>query len=168
MGAPSPLLDQEQENAAIRGREWRVQQVGWVVLALIVVAALAGLFGTGPLSWSSASAADGSFSVDYPRFARNGGPVALRLRADPSAAVDGQVRVSLSQELLESLEVSQIVPEPESQTSTDDGVVLTFALEDDAPLQASVSGTGDAMGWREGTVGLEGTPPLVLGQFFYP
>ena len=138
------------------------------MLTLIVVAAGAGVFGSGPLSWSNASAADGSISVEYPRFARNGGPVALHLGVDPSAAVEGQVRVVLSRDLLESLEVSQILPEPESQASVDAGVVLTFALEGDTPLEAIVSATGDTMGRHDGAVGLDGEPPLEFWQFFYP
>ena len=168
MGASTPLLEEEGEEHAAIGWEWRAQRLGWMVLALIVVAALAGLFGTGPLSWSNASAADGSISVEYPRFARNGGPVALHLRVDPSAAAEGQVRVVLSTGLLESLEISRIVPEPESQASVDDGVVLTFALEGDTPLEATVSATGDTMGRHDGALGLDGEPPVEFWQFFYP
>jgi hypothetical protein len=163
-----PLAPEEQEEPATTEREWRVQRAGWVLLALIVVAALAGVFGPGPLSWSTTSAADGSLSVEYSRFARNGGPIAVRLEVAPSAAVDGQVQVVLSSELLDSLEVRQIVPEPESQASTDDGVVFTFALEGDDPLEASVSATADAMGLRDGAVGLQGEPPLEFWQLFYP
>lgn len=158
----------EQEDQATTEREWRVQRAGWVVMALVVAAALAGVFGTGPLSWSSASAGDGSLTVEYSRFVRNGGPLALHLRVASSAAADGEVRVVLGQELLDSLEVSQIVPQPRSQASTGDGVVLTFALEGDGPLQATVSATGDAMGRRDAAVGLDGEPPLEFWQVFYP
>ena len=31
-------------------REWKIQRVGWLLMALMLVAALAGLLGPGPLS----------------------------------------------------------------------------------------------------------------------
>lgn len=150
------------------GREWRVQRIGRAMLTGILLLALAGVFGTGPLSWSSASTADGSLTAEYARFARRGGPITLRLHVAESAVVDGRVRVVLSHELLETLEVRHITPDPVAQVSTDAGVVLAFELEGDVALEASINATADAMGVHQGTVGLEGEAPLELWQLFYP
>lgn len=61
---PEPLLGGEQEAQRTAGVEWRLQQMGWVVMGLIVVLALLGVFGTGPLSWSRATAPDGSIEIE--------------------------------------------------------------------------------------------------------
>ncbi len=168
MAGPSPLHPLEQEDPSTRLKEWRVQRVGWVVLALVVVLALAGLFGTGPLSWSSVSADDGSVVVDYSRFGRDGGPTTLDVRVAP-AAVDGdQVLVWVGHDLLRGLEIQQITPEPSSQTTVDGGVVLTFDVEIGAGLDASIAATADRPGFRRGTLGLVGQDPLELWQLFYP
>jgi hypothetical protein len=49
-------------------RVWRVPRVGWLIIGAAVVAALLGLFGTGPLS--RASTDGGGLTVEYDRFAR--------------------------------------------------------------------------------------------------
>lgn len=46
-------------------REWVVQRVGWVVMAVLLVAALLGLFGPGPLSKSIAGSASGPVRAEY-------------------------------------------------------------------------------------------------------
>src|SRR3712207_4138009 len=38
------------EDLTFQRREWAAQRVGWVLLALVIAAALAGLLGRGPLS----------------------------------------------------------------------------------------------------------------------
>jgi len=48
-------------DIAYQQREWRVQRIGWVAMALIVVAALLGASGSaGPLATARATASDGS------------------------------------------------------------------------------------------------------------
>jgi hypothetical protein len=110
--ADSPLLpDKEQEDEATNDREWNVQVAGRVVLGLAVLAALAGLFGAGPLSWSSEAAGDGSIEVEYKRFARSGGPADLSLSV-PVSGANREARVWLDAGYLESLDIEQITPEP--------------------------------------------------------
>lgn len=73
MSSSDPLLEGEEAGQRTTAIEWRLQQLGWAVMALIVVLALLGVFSTGPLSWSSTTAADGTVEVQYQRFVRNGG-----------------------------------------------------------------------------------------------
>jgi hypothetical protein len=168
----APLHEQEREDSATSDREWRVQQVGRLVLAGVLLAALAGVFGPGPLSWSSVTGDDDRLVVHYSRFARAGGPVALGLQVAPEAVQDGQVQLWVSNELLESLEVRQITPEPDSQTvvggGPGEGVVLVFSVEPGAGLDARIDATADAIGFREGAVGLVGDEALSFGQLYYP
>ena len=49
-----------EEKPVFQRLEWRIQRVGWVLWAAIVIAACAGLMGRGPLSATEASAPDGS------------------------------------------------------------------------------------------------------------
>lgn len=44
-----------EEDLDFQRRMWRLQQIGWALLVLVVVAALLGLFGKGPLSRAVAS-----------------------------------------------------------------------------------------------------------------
>ena len=168
MSASTPLGAQEQESPAATKWEWRIQRIGWVVMGLIVVLALSGVFGVGPLSWSTVTADDASVEVSYPRFTRNGAPSTLSLRVPATAAADGQVRVWIDGEYLEALEVTSITPEPASQISDGGGVVFAFETEPGAPLEATVNATGDAIGLQTGRLAVVGHPPVEFRQIFYP
>ena len=51
---------QLEQDLVLQQRTWRVQRIGWVVLALIVLCGTLGLFGgIGPLNSTSTQAADG-------------------------------------------------------------------------------------------------------------
>src|SRR5262249_33260243 len=58
-----------QEDMEFQRRSWLVQRTSWIIMALVLVAALAGLFFHGPLSHTTARNADGSVAVEYERFA---------------------------------------------------------------------------------------------------
>ena len=51
-----------------------IQRAGWVVMGLVIAAALLGLFGAGPLSRATAEAADGTLRLEYDRFGRLSAP----------------------------------------------------------------------------------------------
>lgn len=164
----TPLGSGEQESRASTRIEWRVQRAGWIGMALVVALALAGVFGPGPLSWSEASASDGSLTLSYSRFVRNGASSDLTLHI-PAGAVQGDVaRVSVGGDYLESVEVTSVTPEPESATTTADGVVLTFAVDPGAPVDVQLAATGDAIGFRDAQVEVVGGAPVRFWQLFYP
>lgn len=169
MSSPAPLLGGEQEGQRTATFEWRVQQLGWVVMALIVFLALLGVFSTGPLSWSSAAAADGTVEVQYQRFVRNGGNNSLSVRVPASAVENGEARVWVSNEYLANVEVTQIVPEPRSQLAEAGGVLLTFEVAEGATeLAATISATGDAIGVQRARVAVNQGDPVDFWQLYYP
>ena len=61
---------ESEENLAFQERSRRWETIGrWLVVG-VVIAALAGLMGSGPLSHGEAATRDGSLKVEYPRIAR--------------------------------------------------------------------------------------------------
>jgi hypothetical protein len=58
-----------QEDMPMQQRVWRFERVGWYVLVAIVLLALAGLFGNGPLSDAEVVSQDGRVRVEYQRSA---------------------------------------------------------------------------------------------------
>ena len=57
-------LDIAQDIRSLN-RAWKVQRAGWIVIALLLLAALAGLFGSGPVGDAREEAA--ALRVDYVR-----------------------------------------------------------------------------------------------------
>src|SRR5215203_1974081 len=101
------------QDLAFQYREWRVQTIARVLFALFILAALLGVFGSGPLSRAEWSA--GNASVEYPRFARLDRTMEYRFDVP---AQDGRASLVLPNELLERVTIESWAPEPGEQRST--------------------------------------------------
>ena len=149
-------------------RQWRVQRAGWVVMVVIVVAALIGLFGTGPLS-SSVAGSDDSVTVAYERFIRRQGEAELTIGIAGGQATEGQVELWLDAAYHGEIQIQQISPEPEEVRSSGDRVTYVFAVDDPAaPVEMSIQFMSPDMGRLQGEVGIGDQPGVSFTQFSYP
>lgn len=144
------------------------QRIGWAGLVLIAVAALAGLFGPGPLSWATQSGASGLVQLEYERFARRIGDTSLQLQVRPDPAQPGTARVWISSEYLSGVQVRQVQPEPDSWIGVDRGVVLAFPVSGPDPITVQLQIRPDQIGLLRGAVGAPGREPVEFWQFVYP
>ena len=67
------------EDLAFQERQWKVERIGWALMALIALAGLAGLFGGGPLSAATVGGDNLPLEVMYGRFVRHRTPTELTL-----------------------------------------------------------------------------------------
>jgi hypothetical protein len=144
------------------------QRLRWSVLALVVLAALAGLLGPGPVSDATATAPDGQVEVRYERFTHWVGSTSVELQVAADPAQPDQARVWISQEYLSGLQLEQVQPEPDSWTAMDDGVVLAFPVTGPEPLSVELQVRPAEIGLLRGAVGVPGRDPLRFWQFVYP
>jgi hypothetical protein len=82
------------------------------MLALLILAAIVGLFGPGLLSRAVAGRQAGPLWAEYQRFWRVQSPMSLRLHFGPEAARNGQARVWLSRSYLDAMRVQHVTPPP--------------------------------------------------------
>lgn len=118
---------QVAEDFAFQRRNWRVQRVAWIVMALILAAALAGVFGSGPLNHARKSAPGGLFGVDYERFAHREGQMRLRVRYAAQAVHEDSVRIALDARYLEKIQVQHVEPQPQKVEIGADRYTYVFA-----------------------------------------
>lgn len=104
--------------------EWRLEQVAWAILALIIIAALLGLLGPGPLSESVAGEQNSDLWIDYERVARYQAPLTIRVHLRPQAPATSPARISINRGFYEAVEVRAISPEPLAQHVTTDQVIF--------------------------------------------
>jgi hypothetical protein len=144
-------------------REWRIQRIGWALVALFLALALGGLFGNGPFSRAHAAGAAGR--VEYQRFVRNG--LSTDLIVTPTGSAQGVNRVEIDAHYLEAFRIERITPEPAAVRMNGPRIVYEFAS---AAPGASISfHIRPQRLWRQTSgVSIDGGAPVEISQLTYP
>ena len=158
---------QVNQDLAFQQRDWKVQRIGWIAMLLMILAALTGAFGHGPLGRAEAGRV-GGLRVQYERLTRHGSSSYLRIHL-PAIQGPGEARVWLDRRYADGVRIESIVPEPESVELTPERVMYTFRLGPGAQAaRITFDVTPMAMWSKTATLGLEGGEMLTFSQFVYP
>jgi hypothetical protein len=159
-------IDQQLD---VQRRTWTVQRYGWAVMGLLILAALLGLFGSGPLSHTTIGTPDGALELQYERFWRLLSPTTLRVTLRPAAAHDKEVSVWLSQRYLDRVVVRQVTPQPRRVEAEAERLHYTFsASQMGPPITVSFNVEPEQSGRVTGRLGLASGQVLDFTQFIYP
>lgn len=162
----APDINQDLEFSR---REWRVERVGWVIMALLVLAGVLGLLGRGPLTEQVARDANHLASVEYYSIDHAEAPSELRVHIEPGVVSATQMWLTLNSAYLKRIEIESIEPQPAAQQLTGDGVAFVFYLtEPGQPVDLSVQYHFVEYGWATGQIDIEGGPQLTFSQFVLP
>lgn len=166
--ARSPL--QLSEDMPFLRKIWLAQRIGWAVMALVVVAALLGVFGGGPLSTAVAGERGGALWVEHDRFARLGASYDLRVHWGPGQAdADGSVRVWVGLAFLQRHSIEHVSPQPQSVEAGEDRLIYVFKSADPAKGgSATFSFTTARAGRGDAAVGLPNGATVHFWQIVYP
>jgi hypothetical protein len=160
---------QLEDNEPFQRVEWRLQRIGWVVWGLLIVSALAGLLGPGPLSKAESPAPDGSLTVAYDRFVHYHHPTLLKLVVRPSEQSRDSLQVKFSRQLLDRLHIDRIEPEPEGRRLGADGVVYTFPLNESTDVVSIMFHVEfERFGLSNAQIEVVGSEPATFTQMVYP
>jgi hypothetical protein len=164
-GWPDLQLD---EHYMAQRRGWIADRVGWAIMFLVILAALAGFFGNGFLGLRDARDSTGLLEVEYNEFGRAGADSTLTVQVSERAASQDEIGVWLPNEYLDAVRIDDIRPAPDRSEAHANGVLFTF-LTTEGDLEAQFDLTGDKVGSVHGLVGLGGPQGAVgIDQFFYP
>jgi hypothetical protein len=107
-----PKSFRDELNPRAREITHTAQRFAWVVMALVLAGALAGLFGGGAFARSTRVAENGRATVelDYARFGRARSPQRLTLRIDAPDAAGERVIVRLAPEFADRISVTSTTP----------------------------------------------------------
>ena len=156
------------EDERFQRRTWRVQRIGWVAMALFVLAALLGIFANGPVSRAMVRDPAAGVTVEYDRFLRLGSPTTLRVRFEPGAVRDGQVALRLATLYTEAIGLEWIRPRPERSVAGPDGLVLLFSAAEEGRGAIELSINPREPGFAHGEIALLDRGTLRFRQFVYP
>ena len=150
-------------------RNWAVERIVWVVLALLLFAAFLGLSGKGPLSAATAGGPGDAVRIEYERFVRRQSPQRLRVHLSGEATRTGHASLEVAREYFEALAVRSISPAPLRQQLGADGVVYVFeARRPGEAVAVTFHLQALQVGWQSGRIGLAGGPGQRVRQLVYP
>jgi hypothetical protein len=161
-------VELQEANPRERKRAHTVHLIGVGVFVLILAAALAGLLGKGPLSSHSAQSGDGKLKVEYSRFIHYQEPVELRIHVASGAAVDGVIRLQLSNAFIDASEIDRIEPEPELSIAGTQFCTHTIRVETNSPAEVKVRFAASRFGRINYEVGLQDAPGVRLSHLVFP
>lgn len=156
------------EDMAFQRRNWRAERIAWSIMAALVAAALAGLFGTGPASRASVRDDAGLITVEYDRFLRLGSQTSLRITLAPAAIVSGHATVELDRDFLRTFRLEGADPAPASALAGPPGLRQVFRTEPGAVARFRLNLRAERIGPAGAGIGLTGGPQLRLAVFVYP
>lgn len=151
------------QDLAFQFRSWAFQRAGWMVMALLVVGAFLGFFGDGPLSEGQRTAG-GQMTLAYQRFARVENQTPLRLVVQVPGR---EVKVTLSRDYADDVQVQTVTPQPDAMTSSPDGLSLTFKPERPGPLPITLFVEPERPGVGRGTLSVDGAR-VAFRQWIWP
>ncbi|WP_082056546.1 hypothetical protein [Pseudomonas sp. 10-1B] len=147
-------------------RVWRFERVGWYVLVVIVLLALAGLFGNGPLSDAEVVSQDGRVKVEYQRLSRSGTTDSLFITVQ---GPPGQpVMVELEGTLLRQASIETLQPEPLVSMSHGPALLLQLGTSNDGMATLYLTLRSEHVGILEGIVRAGSNSAVHFSTFLYP
>lgn len=164
----APDLEVEQDLEFLR-RKWAAERIGWVVFALIILGALLGLLGSGPLANAETTGSNGE-RVGYERFVHREAPTTLRIDPGGSVSEQGTVDVAFSLTYAQNMNIQRIIPEPDSENMAGDELVYSFTLDEQegSPSEVVFQLEYEDAGQWEGQVTINDGNPLTINQIVYP
>jgi hypothetical protein len=153
------------ESMPFQRREWLIQRVGWVLIALVLLAGLLGLLGRGPLG--QRTSVNAALQVEYEWLARRDAQTTWTL-TPLQPPVDGRHRVALDANWARHFHIHSIHPEPQSAQLAEGHWVYEFEAREMRELPIVFHVEARKMGRLEGSVVFNDAPPLQIAVFVYP
>jgi hypothetical protein len=160
--------DSYLEDLAHERVVWKMQRWGWAVLTLILLAALIGFLGHGPLSKAKAGQPKSVLWAEYDRFGRHHASAVLKVHLGASGATSLPA-IWIAREYLDQVEMEQIYPAPERVKVAEGRLIYIFDLartneQTEITFHLKPSGFGK----KSVKLGLVDGPELQFSQFIYP
>jgi hypothetical protein len=159
---------QIDQDLSLAKREWQLERIGWALMGVLVVAALAGLIGEGPASKAVSGSREAGVVVEYDRFVHYGAPTTLELELAPLAS--GEVaELRIGTDYLAAVEIHRITPEPVTTAAGAEAHTFTFkAAESGRPMRVQIHLEPRKYGPSEGDLVAGAGKRVAVRQFVYP
>ena len=144
----------------------RLQGVIEIVVAIVVVAGLLGLFGTGPLSSAKTVVPGRPITIDYQRILRRTvrNDISISFAAPPSTS---EFEVELPTSFLQKMDIVSTSPRASAMRTQAHGITYVFDVGDPSGGEITLSTKAKGVGTTASHLLVDGAP-VVLHQFIWP
>lgn len=156
------------ENIAHEQKAHRAEHVARGALYGVVVLALAGLFGPGPLSSAAVASPDGSLTVAYHRFVRHDAPTQLTFYVPASEVRADSLMLWVGPPYTHASRSVSFSPEPRSSRADGERVVYTINVTPGAEASFQITYRPRVQGLKAGSTGRVDGPSVETWHFIYP
>ncbi len=156
------------QDMRFQRRTWKVQRIGWAVLAMMIVGAASGLFGGGPLSRSLADDPALPFTIEYERLGRYHSPQTLRLHLKRSAVAAEPFTVWVSDDYAARIRIASASPDPVGVHLDGGGRSYRFSIDPSADGHIILHFEAEIVGLLTGSIGHDPTHTVRIAQWIYP
>lgn len=109
---------------------WRIERGLWLFLSIVLLLALSGLLGNGPLAHHEIDTPDQALEVRYERVAHYKSPAILQVRIRPQLFQNGRAYLWINRVIVNDMGEQRIIPQPEQSSPGDNGILYVFPVED--------------------------------------
>lgn len=145
-------LDQHKQGYVI-------QKIGWAILYLGLILAVAGVFGTGPLSYRTQS--QNGNSIEYERYLRYEAEAEMMFKLND---VKDSITLEIPQEYMEYVDLKSITPLPERNRTVNGVTTYYFPAGGTANIHCNLMAR--KTGSIKATIKLNTTPFTIAHQIY--
>jgi hypothetical protein len=158
-----------KEDMNFQQKEWTVERFGWILMFLLILLALIGVFGVGPVSATTLGGEDGALWIEYERFGRFKSPATLRIHPSPEAIENGEVVFWVEAGYLKNFQIEYILPNPDSVEIGQDQYIYHFTVDPQGePDVINFYMQTEAIGSLKGNIGHGQDLVMELSHFIFP
>ena len=153
------------EDLGFQRKWWKFEAFMWWVIALVLVLNFAGFLGRGPAARATLS--NDAMLVKYERVERTGTPSILEVEFQPNTLGKKQVKLHVSQSVVNELGAQRVIPSPLDTAVGGGGLTYTFSAEE-APGSVQFALQPSRPGIFHFTLEVPGSPPLAARVVVMP
>ena len=118
----------DAKNLRRHTREWLIERIAWVAVVGVLIVALLGFLGPGPLGKRTLVSSDRRLSVQYYLVERYESPAELRISFRLAESEAATVQLTLSRSFADETSAERITPEPDVIEMNDHQIIYSFRL----------------------------------------
>ena len=119
-----------EEDLHFQKKWWHFERIAWMIMVLIVIAALFGLIGRGFLSHTIAGNRSDIIWIEFERFLRNKTISTIHVTINDSGN-NNKIELTINREYAKSIRIEQVVPEPEAVEGSVDYILYRFKMPEE-------------------------------------